>query len=249
MTEKTFLRDTEAEPNMRSRATPLPDCGLPVLDPKALEAAIAMHDRMLQLPASHGDKILIMWIIRAYLQAVGTDGKTCPRCQTTFCRPKGTGYSQWEKREFCSRACAEAARQRRKPWSLSPCRSPELDRARRILRTALQKGEVSRPTSCDECGEAPPPMKDGRSSIQAHHHDYSKPLDVKWLCVPCHRSETPLPVGETNGQSKLTAAAVQNILTSPASSRNLSALYGVHVTTIRRVRSGMHWADGDAGNV
>lgn len=31
---------------------------------------------------------------------------------------------------------------------------------------------------CAECG---------RPDAQAHHEDYGKPLDVKWLCVTHHR--------------------------------------------------------------
>jgi hypothetical protein len=32
---------------------------------------------------------------------------------------------------------------------------------------------------CAFCGQA--------DDVEAHHHDYAKPLDVTWLCKPCHR--------------------------------------------------------------
>lgn len=53
-------------------------------------------------------------------------------------------------------------------------------RARRIFHSAEERGEVVRPDTCSRCGE--------RTRIEAHHADYSKPLEVEWLCFPCHRS-------------------------------------------------------------
>jgi ribosomal protein S27AE len=29
----------------------------------------------------------------------------------------------------------------------------------------------------------------GAHTVQAHHADYEKPLDVLWLCRPCHKNE------------------------------------------------------------
>lgn len=52
-------------------------------------------------------------------------------------------------------------------------------KARRKLRDAVDGGRIIR-GSCEECGAA---HGDG------HHDDYSKPLDVRWLCRPCHRRE------------------------------------------------------------
>jgi ribosomal protein S27AE len=33
------------------------------------------------------------------------------------------------------------------------------------------------------------PCRCGSTRTQAHHNDYSKPLEVEWLCAPCHRTE------------------------------------------------------------
>ena len=55
-------------------------------------------------------------------------------------------------------------------------RYPEKTGARKAVYIALRKGElIKRP--CEICG-------DRRS--QAHHDDYSKPLEVKWLCAAHH---------------------------------------------------------------
>jgi predicted Zn-ribbon and HTH transcriptional regulator len=47
------------------------------------------------------------------------------------------------------------------------------------VRMAIRRGVLVRPPTCQNCGIA------GR--IEAAHGDYTRPLDVRWLCVPCHR--------------------------------------------------------------
>lgn len=59
-------------------------------------------------------------------------------------------------------------------------RYPERVNARAIFRRAVKRGEVT-PWSCcavPECDRKP----------QAHHPDYSRPLDVVWLCSTHHRA-------------------------------------------------------------
>lgn len=62
------------------------------------------------------------------------------------------------------------------------------DRAQNLLETALERGIVEPRTTCEACGATPEPMSDGRRAIQAHHDDYNKPLEVRWLCQPCHHA-------------------------------------------------------------
>lgn len=53
-------------------------------------------------------------------------------------------------------------------------------RARTAVYEAVKKGTLVRPSTCSSCGRA-------SDRIEAAHHDYTKPLNVRWLCVPCHR--------------------------------------------------------------
>ena len=55
---------------------------------------------------------------------------------------------------------------------------PERYRARYTAWNAIVSGELERPDDCSRCGE--------HVSVEAHHADYGKPLDVEWLCHRCH---------------------------------------------------------------
>ena len=58
-------------------------------------------------------------------------------------------------------------------------------RAQHMVEKALRKGILNNPGICSECSSENT-FKDGRTGIQAHHDDYNKPLEVRWLCQPCH---------------------------------------------------------------
>ena len=62
--------------------------------------------------------------------------------------------------------------------------NPEKRAAHVIFGNALRGGKVSKPDICTSCGK----KATGRK-MQAHHHDYTKPLDVIWLCSMCHSKE------------------------------------------------------------
>jgi len=57
----------------------------------------------------------------------------------------------------------------------------EKELARDLLKKAVKDGRVKKPKRCDRCKEKKRPYQ-----LEGHHHDYSKPLDIEWLCRPCH---------------------------------------------------------------
>ena len=51
--------------------------------------------------------------------------------------------------------------------------------AQRMVKLALYHGDLVRSNTCSYC-------QSSECVTNAHHEDYSKPLDVIWLCPTCH---------------------------------------------------------------
>jgi len=83
----------------------------------------------------------------------------------------------------------EAFRERERRWAKKKPQSkriPEHQKARLEVRKAVMNGILIRPKRCPKCLSS-------KDRIQAHHHDYSKPLEIEWLCSRCHGKEHRLP--------------------------------------------------------
>lgn len=63
----------------------------------------------------------------------------------------------------------------------------EMKRAQQAVNRAVRRGELVRPDRCEDCYEIPWYFTHSRhQSLCGHHEDYSKPLEVIWLCSSCH---------------------------------------------------------------
>jgi helix-turn-helix resolvase-like protein len=71
----------------------------------------------------------------------------------------------------CGNAYRRASRARRY--------NPKQENAHYQVKKAVRDGTLVRPGACSECG-------DTTRRIEAHHPSYDAPLDVIWLCTPCH---------------------------------------------------------------
>lgn len=63
-------------------------------------------------------------------------------------------------------------------YAWEQARHPAIRKAYWTVQNALRKGSLKR-LPCDVCGSLP---------SHAHHKDYSKPLDIRWLCPKHHKT-------------------------------------------------------------
>lgn len=73
--------------------------------------------------------------------------------------------------------------------------------AHSAVSNAVRGGKIKKPDECEVCGS--------EENIHAHHDDYAKPLDVRWLCAVCHKAwhlvngEAKNATQETTNQSPI----------------------------------------------
>ena len=90
-------------------------------------------------------------------------------------RPNKTERSEKQRKYDQSARGKEASATRRKNYRAKQ----ELRyKAHNTLSYALKRGQIIKPHSCYCCNV--------ECSPHGHHNDYTKPLDVVWLCVDCH---------------------------------------------------------------
>jgi len=106
----------------------------------------------------------------------------CDNCgETSFDKPS---HYKRKNRHFCSIKCYAEYRkekmqkneQNRFGTGFDEKEVEKRRKARGILNHHLRDKKIKRP-NCELCDE----------KAEAHHNDYDKPLDVKWLCFKHHR--------------------------------------------------------------
>jgi len=103
--------------------------------------------------------------------------KYCKRCKTpiekpSYCAPCKSAYEKaWRAKH------PGYSNEAKKRWMLV---NRERANAREVYRYALRTGKIQR-GPCLVCGVT--------EGVEGHHTDYTKPLEVIWLCRPHHLEE------------------------------------------------------------
>lgn len=101
-----------------------------------------------------------------------TTSRACAICGEQHSRMRPNGYFQ----SYCSRCHANFMNRTRPKYSELPATERAKHNARAYARVYERRGKLER-QPCAKCGS---------EDSQRHHEDYSKPLDVVWLCRACH---------------------------------------------------------------
>lgn len=112
------------------------------------------------------------------MMADGRLGK-CKECtktdvQRNYVRRRES-YLAYEKARSKRPERRKANAKRNRDWMMDPLHR----QASAAFKSAIKRGILVRPDKCSGCSSI--------GKVDGHHPDYSKPLQVVWLCRTCHR--------------------------------------------------------------
>lgn len=124
-----------------------------------------------------------------------SNGSTCKNCVRARVRARSRSnpmVQAYDRQRAKTPEKKQATREVVKAWREN---NPQAYKAQTALGNALRDGKIKR-QPCEVCGAA---------KVHAHHEDYAKPLNVRWLCaLHHHRLHADNPDAE--GKNKRDAA-------------------------------------------
>lgn len=129
-----------------------------------------------------------------------TEHRICSYCRFVFmARPS---EARAGRAKYCSLSCSAKSQtgEKNPNWKggrsqdnmyykrRTIARYPEKYRVRQVTYRAIQTGKIKR-QPCEVCSDP---------KSQAHHEDYTKPLEITWLCRK-HHDERHAELGRKNG--------------------------------------------------
>lgn len=117
------------------------------------------------------------------LLGIKSECKVC-HCQTTV-MSRDKDKARKSNKEYARRRHQLNPEAVRAYWRTRKEKDPQKIHARSVLNSAVRHGKIQRPDCCERCGRI--------GMVYGHHEDYSKPLDVVWLCSDCHGEQHRKP--------------------------------------------------------
>ena len=98
------------------------------------------------------------------------------RCKTYYENHKDSILKRLSANQLIYLQTEQGKQMKKKSANRMFAKYPEKYKARYTLRNAVRLGIIKK-QPCEKCGD---------NKSHGHHDDYSKPLEVRWLCHKCH---------------------------------------------------------------
>ena len=115
-----------------------------------------------------------MKVVEDFYRGVESRCKDCHKAAMKVRRLTNPRVQEYDRERAKTPERKENARRIRIQWR---AQHPDAYKAHTAVSNAVRDGRLKK-QPCAICGT--------EEHVHAHHKDYAKPLDVKWLCAKCH---------------------------------------------------------------